>query len=61
MNEVAYQDEVVAVLQKSIQGADVRDECLMYPTLTWCHVIGAQPVILWPSWYREDLSHPGSV
>ena len=60
VNEVAYQDEVVAVLKKSIQGADVTTKpkrVCMYISLA----LGAQPPLLWTTRYWQDFCHFGCM
>lgn len=61
MSDVAYQDEVVAVLKKTIQGADVREWVSVMVVDAMVLVSGAEPSVLWAPWHRQDLCHPCSV
>ena len=65
MNEVAYQDEVVAVLKKSIQGADVTAKSKREVGGCMCTdislALGAQPSLLWTTRYWQDFCHFGCM
>ncbi len=57
MNDVAYQDEVVAVLKKSVLGADVRACVREGAASVMLLCSGAKPAVLWTPWHWQDLSH----
>ena len=61
VNDIAHQDEVVAVLKKSVKGADVSRTAIHTHTRTLIVSSGSQPAVLWPPWDRQDLSHPSHV
>ena len=52
---------MVAVLKKSLEGADVSLKSSLGQGDIFVYVLAAQPAVLWSSWDWQDVGHIGHV
>lgn len=73
VEDVAHQDEVVSVLKKCVSGGDVRTTLVIHKCLAsalfyltsyynnYHFLIVSQSVVLWSTWYWQDISYISSI